>query len=287
MSYPYATQYSIADPGVRAGIFKSRQLRWTIAFAVAALVHAIPFVLKLDGPRGIAGDNETSLTVSLEDNAPLLSENGEYRARTNARLIGSPLSQTDFGNIRGDSPHGIVQPSLGSPSLPDTVVIEHRRSPAREVRSSVMSDADDPPLTAKTDDDEYLVGYAYGTQKRGPGNALERALSVPVASAQDRTPTLRIPGRPIYPKACRDGLCRQGRPCEGVSVWKVSVPADGGVPFNIECIQSMECELQNASIRKFFSTVSFPGSTRVMTYLFTVPMTMSATANVGSHGEEP
>lgn len=80
-------------------------------------------------------------------------------------------------------------------------------------------------------------------------------------------------GKPAYPRACRQGLCRNGRPCEGSSEWKIFVAAAGGKPARVEAVKKMECELQNASIRKFFSESVFPKTNEDAVYLFPVTMT--------------
>ena len=87
-------------------------------------------------------------------------------------------------------------------------------------------------------------------------------------------PAVVLSGTPVFPISCRRGLCR-GHPCEGTSVWLITVPSSGGPPQKIDCPQPMDCALQNASIRSFFEKQQFPKTERATAYKYTVPMIIS------------
>jgi len=91
-------------------------------------------------------------------------------------------------------------------------------------------------------------------------------------SPQTALQQLRLAGKPVYPRACRQGLCRHGSPCEGCSEWRIHVSPEGGKPLKIECLKKMECELQNASIRKFFAEADFPRTGLTSAYVIPVRM---------------
>ena len=77
---------------------------------------------------------------------------------------------------------------------------------------------------------------------------------------------------PEYTRTCRQGLCRYGQRWEGCSEWRIHVSPEGGKPLKIECLKKMECELQNASILKFFAEADFPRTGRSSVYVIPVRM---------------
>jgi hypothetical protein len=117
--------------------------------------------------------------------------------------------------------------------------------------------------------DNGVSGFAAAPSGTGK-NTFDRLVGA--MGPVQRGEALRLPGKPAYPRACRLGLCRDGKPCEGQSEWKISVGAEGGNPTKIESIKKMDCELQNAAIRTFFSKVDFPKTEQPKIYIFPVRM---------------
>lgn len=113
-----------------------------------------------------------------------------------------------------------------------------------------------------------------GTAKRRGGTDLFSRVADRMIAEQQRAP-FALNGQPAFPRACRQGLCRRGAACEGASEWRVTVSAAGGAPTKIEAVREMDCELQNASIRKFFNEYKFPSGDRARIFVFPVEMRIS------------
>jgi len=115
-------------------------------------------------------------------------------------------------------------------------------------------------------------GSGKGLGMGGGGTGTGFGAAANATSPQTSVQQLHLAGKPVYPRACRQGLCRHGPPCEGCSEWRIHVSPEGGKPLKIECLKRMECELQNASIRKFFAEAGFPRTGRAIVYVIPVRM---------------
>jgi hypothetical protein len=74
----------------------------------------------------------------------------------------------------------------------------------------------------------------------------------------DADGAMLLSGKPIYPAACRRGECRGGEPCEGVSRWRIVVPAPGSAPTRIEMLSSAGCARLDQSVREFLTGARVP-----------------------------
>lgn len=250
--------------------------RWIYIYAISVLAHVVAFLLLVSGAGAAVDSAPLILELSLDSSAPIVETSfdsssgpaGDGGSREVAAVAGDgqPRSPSDLlgsGSIPGQS---------SSSSVPGIAMNSNIESGI--LASSVQSER----AVFLTDGDAPLDALAAAPPRRGiAGHTVDPNAAAPfnfdrVASAMATQNPMLLAGLPEYPRACRRGLCRSGRPCESTSVWKIWVQAEGGVPSKIHCLDPMECELQNASIRKYFSAQQFPRTSVPTAYMFTVPM---------------
>lgn len=283
------------------GLWATSPWRWALALVPVIILHVLPLCLSLAIPHGLNGDSDNSLNIAFfevtgatDPDSTSFLDPGDGEGHSTPR----PLARATGGNARASGklrdipiPAGTPEfsrPETNETSLPDLTFNERieKSVPDSAARPKAPVDATDDAvlqgsdMASIEDGGEFTEGYVMSHRK---GNALDRAMGV----NQPRVQTLRIPGKPIYPKACREGLCRQGRPCEGTSSWEVWVAAEGGRPTKVECVKRMPCELQNASTQMYFQTHEFPKTDQPMTYLFNVTMRMTPDPLISSSAVSP
>jgi hypothetical protein len=270
---------------------KASLLSWPVALPAAVLMHVAVLSLNLGVANGSAGRIEISpvddtLRINLNDpenEQPEIVRVGaadvfQVNAQEFAAKLAGPivtLSPTEPQRQEG------LERTLDAISEPGRPLVNEV---ARTAPSGLDADADAPlgagNVGAGTGSSGTATGSAAGTGEglsghiaaggQGGKDLFSRVANQMVGEHQRSTFALK--GQPSFPRACRQGLCRRGTPCEGNSEWRVSVPAGGGAPTKIEAISQMDCELQNASIRKFFNDYKFPASERARVYIFPVKM---------------
>ena len=278
--------------------------RWFGAAAVTVALHVAVLLVSFDVVHGTGGDEfaPMSIELSLEIGAPKPPPTIEVPIVDRAPVDFTP----QLAQIGGDSPFLISAPTVTTLPAQSKLTSTNAGGATAQARSpdtsggrsgDIGTGSDDAPLAAGALDNftsSAGSGGAGGTGSgsgngsgtgrgdggsgtgsgggsgKGFGGALDRAANSlrPPAPA----PQLRLSGRPEYPRSCRQGLCRAGQPCEGSSKWKVTVAAAGGKPLKVECLEPMLCELQNASIRKFFQQSDFPKTEQASVYVFPVKM---------------
>ena len=281
------------------GVWLSTPSRWLAVMVPVLALHVAPLALSLSEPRGLNGDSEGALTVAFWNvDGPSDSEstsfldpgdgNGTQAHHTPAppRASGSGMTFSKLAELPAPGIPELTRPDSNSTDLPNLTFrerITYRVNSQSRPLASAHANPDEPldgtPEVKVAEEGDFLTGYVVGQHKKGLGSALDRALG---SGGQPHAQTLRLSGRPMYPKACREGLCRDGRPCEGTGSWEITVAAEGGRPLKVECLQRMPCELQNASTRQFFSEREFPKAAKTMTYIFNVTMQMSPNPVISS-----
>lgn len=277
---------------------KASLLSWPVALPAAVLVHVAVLSLNLGVANGSAGRVEISpaedtLHINLNDPesepppeivrvgaADIFQVNAQEFA---ARLAGPKVNLPPAEPARQDGLERTLETAFSEPDRP----LENRTM--RAAPSAVDAESDAPLSagevgagtgTGSGSSSSNATGSAAGTgdgvsghvaaSGQGGKDLFSRVANQMIGEHQRSSFALK--GQPSFPRACRQGLCRRGTPCEGNSEWRVSVSAGGGAPTKIEAISQMDCELQNASIRKFFSDYKFPASERARVYIFPVKM---------------
>lgn len=103
-----------------------------------------------------------------------------------------------------------------------------------------------------------------GEQPLSIGTLLAAPTNVPSSLSPGADPQgdpyggLELPGKPVYPLPCRRGDCRGGRPCEGTSRWRITVPQAGAPASRIELLQSAGCPRLDQSARAYLERTPVP-----------------------------
>lgn len=241
--------------------------RWAGILTVALAIHMAPLGLYLHTADGTADAAVVTRYVVL---ATVPEEDPPAGESAPASLVLRPtLPPVSLAAPPEPPTSHAGQSDLPALSCKPAQTVE-RACAAALPRSPACVDERDAALDAGP------LGPASGSTAAQPASAgsarsiFDRA--VDAISRQMAPQTLQLAGKPDYPRACRQGLCRHGQPCEGCSEWRVLAPAEGGKPARIECLRKMDCELQNASIRKFFAESRFPAAGRATVYLIPVRM---------------
>jgi hypothetical protein len=281
---------------------------WATAFPAAVLVHAAAFGLAMvlgGSPSYGTVDGEQSFTISIEGESasslieiePLrvdAAETVEYDPRA---AIDATLPRTLIVEHKAEtSAQKTTLVPRGDDREPVRLAIGGGSGPGERGTAGTLAfgDAGDEPLAASPlpaqdsggargigtsngkGDQGFGDGGISGTRSGGSassrgGNDLFSQVADQMA-AQHTRQRFALKGQPGFPSACRSGHARNGIPCEGSSEWRVTVGPEGGRPTKVEATRAMECELQNASIRKFLSDYKFPASGRTDVYIFPVEM---------------
>jgi hypothetical protein len=247
--------------------------RWTLSVSLTLAVHAavlaVSFALPcVAPPRSLAAIRVTTVVAETDDE----------RAAPAQPIVLPALAAEELS--------AVIQPAPAvRDGLPPPTPLLHRRVAEQAPASGTMGGPARPLVAALDEDAPLVVGAlsaADATETSSaavtgaPGDRApegrDQVLSTARAAAFEPAAPLRLPGKPVYPRACRQGICRHGQPCEGTSDWKVFVAASGGKPVNIECARAMDCELQNRAIREFFAGAKFPATGRATVYVFPVSM---------------
>jgi len=282
------------------GTLKATALPWPVALPAAVLVHVAVLSLNL----GVLGQSSTPIETSPTENLlisvadpesdpqPEIIRVGaadtfetnprEFAARLAGPQINAPLAEP--ARAASLEPTQVANESIPQPTLSDRT--------ERAVADAISADFDAPldagSLAPQGGTGSGRAGSATGGADNGSTAGTGNGLSGTVASgqggkdlfsrvanqmaAEHQRASFALKGQPNYPRACRQGVCRNGVPCEGSSEWRVTVGPSGGAPSKIEAVSTMDCELQNASVRKFFSDYKFPASERTRIYIFPVKM---------------
>lgn len=278
------------------GSVKASMLSWPVALPAAVLMHVALLSLNLGVANGSAGRVEISpaeetLRITLNDAenelppeivrvgaADVFQVNAQEFA---ARLAGPTVNLPPAEAARQDGLERTLESAFSEPGQPLA------QSTTRTAPSAFDAESE-TPLGAGEVDAGTGSGKPGGTATGSGAGTGEGVTGHVAASGQGgkdlfsrvanqmigehQRSSFALKGQPSFPRACRQGLCRRGTPCEGNSEWRVSVAASGGAPTKIEAVSQMDCELQNASIRKFFSDYKFPASERARVYIFPVKM---------------
>lgn len=277
--------------------------RWFAAAAVTVALHVAVLLVSFDVVHGTGADEfaPMSIEVSLETAAPKPPPTIEVPVVERAPVDFTP----QLAQIGGDSPFLISAPTITTLPAQSKLSSTNAGGATSQALSpdtsggrsgDIGSGSEDAPLAAGSLDNftsSAGTGGAGGPSGAGNGAGIGRgdggsgtgsgggtgkgfggALNRAVGALRPPAPTeaLRLPGKPLYPRSCRQGLCRGGQPCEGSSKWKVTVAAAGGKPLRVECLEPMLCELQNASIKKYFQQSDFPKTEQASVYVFPVKM---------------
>jgi len=254
-----------------------------VVYSISGLAHMVAFLLIWGNAGAAAVPPPMTLEMSLEATPPTIetsldaprdsAPDGEGRSIAAVAANGSLqlTSEIIHGGLPDFGPGSGAASGVNVPSIAIYAPTENGTLGTRVLseRAAFVSDRDAP-----------LDAAVATPARRGiSGHAVDPNASAPfsfdrVASAMATQNQMLLAGLPDYPRACRRGLCRNGRPCESSSIWKIWVAAQGGTPTKIQCFDPMECELQNASIRKYFSEQNFPKTAAPTAYMFTVPMMM-------------
>jgi len=285
-------------------------VRWIPFIVLAAALHAAALFISMDALRGTGANDfhcEGALEITVQSTAPELMEEPpsanpgvlrvpvQYVATLGAEEVTFVLSSADV--TQQVQPKGAVLPAA---SVADLDPLGIPNGPVNGARGGPLAEGTDSPLAAGPIGEGFGTGTGRGTGNgagaglggsgigapggrgggaggegrgqlgKGGGNAIDRKIDAMRGPAT--VPALRLPGKPMYPSACRSGLCRSGTACQGNSEWKVAVSASGGQPTKVDAVRKMECELQNASIRKFFNETKFPATGEDCVYQFPVTM---------------
>lgn len=277
---------------------KSSAANWAAALPAAVLIHAAALTLALGGtPSYGTSDGSQTLTISIE---------GDSAAALEIEPVRTDAAETLEYDPRAAQIDAIPQNPAAAKAenaAPRTQLIprgDEREPPRANAGSNgpgergisgrlAFGDLGDEPLAAPQLADNSAGanggGTKKGTDELGFGDGGTRGGGAPsrggndlfsrVAdqmAAQHSRQKFALKGQPGFPSACRSGVCRNGTPCEGSSEWKVTVGSEGGRPTKVEPTRAMDCELQNASIRKFLSEYKFPKNGRTDVYVFPVEM---------------
>lgn len=221
---------------------------WYGVFAAAAGVNAVLLGLS------VGGHGDAPLAESREPLRLRYETVAEMAAPESASFRGS-LDEQHRSCESGEPP--------GPESVPVSVqrvpqVFPSRSAPSHEARAQAeaktfrVSIEDDAPMQAA---EPARTGSLRAAGPSTP-DAADRPLE-PVTVVGERTAAkadaessslpqiadLReyLSGKPDYPRACRRGECRLGEPCEGRCRFRVTVRESGGVPENVELLQSAGC----------------------------------------------
>ena len=258
--------------------------RWALIVACVLSVHVVVLAVGRAGAFGGAEPARMSLMLQmLDEEQPLDAVSPDNAIRPPAEFL-TTISNTDpLENLPLPLAAADARPGR-SPTQSSTVAIAPRNFPSEDVaeigRGEMNFEIKDVPLSAEplappgsrsvTNSETEITGFSSADSINREKGSFAKMLNAMAPPAPREA--LRLPGKPAYPRACRQGLCRNGQPCEGTSQWQVTVPAAGGKPLKIECLKKMDCELQNASIRKFFADSKFAPTNEDSVYLFPVTM---------------
>lgn len=287
---------------------KSSLSSWATALPAAVLVHAAAFGLALvlgGSPSYGAIDGEHTFTISIDGESAAAIETEPLRVDAAETVEYDPRAAVE--NFLPQ--HAALEHKAETSAQRSTLTPRSQRGDEREpVRLATggssgpgergqsgtlaFGDAGDEPLAAaplpaldsggargsgNTNHKDDL-GFGDGVTGTRSGSANARGgkdLFSQVAdqmAAQHTRQRFALKGQPGFPSACRSGHARNGVPCEGSSEWRVTVGPEGGRPEKVEATRPMDCELQNASIRKFLGEYKFPQSGRTDIYIFPVEM---------------
>jgi len=240
--------------------------RWALIFAAAAAIHAAALLIHLgatceQAPASPAVKYAVLAPPAEEERAAAEAAPADHRVG-GGLLRGLLAEPPQTRGAQAGRSHLAVRSREPLRSEDGAVTAAVRPCPAME-GSDVALSAGALGATGNGGEAEYPARAA-----RSTGGTEARFETAAPAAVQ----VLRLAGKPIYPRACRQGLCRHGQPCEGSGEWRVYVAAGGGKPVKIECAKRMECELQNDSIRRFFAEARFPRTKEATVYIIPVRM---------------
>jgi hypothetical protein len=291
---------------------KTSALPWPVTVSAAALLHAALLVLAPGGSTAPGGSGgEIQIQIAAVEGGEIPREEAVSAAvplPDPAPVPGLAHMVVPFDPLRPEvllvAGPPLAGSAGGSPELARTALPDDLRS--RGVREgsaaaagenapgrSGLAGLDDAPLAAEplgsAQPDSGAAGNpgsAGAAATEGPGSRIGvprggehgggrgdpfDALNARLRAGETRL-EFKLSGQPDFPRACRQGICRGGRACEGVSEWRVTVGPEGGVPQKVEALKKMGCELQNASIRTFFEHYEFNKTGKTEILVFPVEM---------------
>ena len=262
-------------------------VRWAALLGFTAGLHAAGLGLGVFGGGAPPGPRviELSLTVAEQDREELaLPESVELR-------VCEPVDgrREPYVPPRAAAMPEVPPPQAPEPHVPSRVAEAERLAwreagkpapaltaeppamrPSRETGPALP----DAPLTASLPAGGPVANAQ--SPSGAPGGAARKGAAFEAAfelALQRNMPGegIALPGKPVYPTACRRGTCRAGVPCEGLSRWRVTAAAADALSARVELTKSAGCALLDASVKKFLSESRIPkAGTFVFAYRFVI-----------------
>ncbi|MCZ7646911.1 MAG: hypothetical protein M5U26_16750 [Planctomycetota bacterium] len=244
------------------GITGLPPLKWGGLLAAAVVVHAAGLWLALPGAGEPAGELEPPripVALVFEAEAPAYVP-GSAAFRGGApppAKVSAARTVPAWADREQDVPRASAaaerRPAMdlefGTQAEPSRELAQGRLSGDGSGRATEGTWAGDAPLAA--------------SQGGGAGAPRPGASSAGGGAAAEGLPAraqLRLPGKPVYPRDCRAGHCKHGKPCEGVSVWRVAASEAGHPPAAVELLSGAGCANLDASVKRYLERSHMPSA---------------------------